>query len=493
MDFRKAMDRLIQDMAGVKVTGKGKEAAVAAALSDESRAAIQQADHLRRYKKKRVTELVRDALATVDTLGLAGIERANASLNAAEAEYMECYELLVVACSDEHDEERVEAHREEVWKALREARLALDQRHDQLVSQSGQAANGGGLAVSTVGSSADTDTVDKMWATMNVRDVKLREFSGENSDYQVWWEEFEMMIDSNAHLTTKQKFWKFRQALTGAPWTLVKGYGLRDENYEQAKKVLASRYGSERLLINKAFDQILDKPAASGSTKASRVMFDEIKDHVQTLASHGVEVDDGKNAFVFISLTQRKLRPDLAKKWDTHLERKEIAGGGVHLATWTDYCSYIEPILSGEANIEGKGSKLKSQAKTPTTGANAQAETTGGTALYANRDQGQGQKNTRQGARNKSKKARKGSVSVSGQGPLKGCTICDNSEHHASKCPKVATLSVEQRRKAIQTFGGCFRCLTSGHMSFACPTKDVCSTCQGAHNTILHQDLKGSQ
>lgn len=67
------------------------------------------------------------------------------------------------------------------------------------------------------------------------------------------------------------------------------------------------------------------------------------------------------------------------------------------------------------------------------------------------------------------------------------CIFCDGIGHWARQCLKAKKMTYEERKKTCERCGGCFSCLTKGHLSKCCPNKDrlKCKNCEGQHYLLM--------
>ena len=65
------------------------------------------------------------------------------------------------------------------------------------------------------------------------------------------------------------------------------------------------------------------------------------------------------------------------------------------------------------------------------------------------------------------------------------CGICQNN-HSTQSCTQLTSLAVNDRAAKLKDKGLCFHCLSHGHLARSCPDIQICTICNGRHNTILH-------
>ncbi|XP_055623146.1 uncharacterized protein LOC129766596 [Toxorhynchites rutilus septentrionalis] len=73
------------------------------------------------------------------------------------------------------------------------------------------------------------------------------------------------------------------------------------------------------------------------------------------------------------------------------------------------------------------------------------------------------------------------------KGPQR-CFFCASEGHTVFDCPKLSSLSPQERWEAVKTGGHCFNCLAKGHQTKACKSTKTCQTCKSRHHSLLHQE-----
>ena len=69
------------------------------------------------------------------------------------------------------------------------------------------------------------------------------------------------------------------------------------------------------------------------------------------------------------------------------------------------------------------------------------------------------------------------------------CFTCDRKfAHPLERCDNFLKKSDKERFQVIRTNGICILCLEKGHLARECPSSEKCSTCEGAHHTVMHRE-----
>lgn len=121
----------------------------------------------------------------------------------------------------------------------------------------------------------------------------IEKFSGDVSKWQSFWSQLETAVDNNASLTKSDKFTYLKSFLYGTAANVVTGLSLSDENYDNAKKMLISRFGRKDLIINAHMNKLLNLTPAKKAcdVAALRRLYDDIEIQVHSLGSMGVVSD----------------------------------------------------------------------------------------------------------------------------------------------------------------------------------------------------------
>eukprot|EP00111_Clytia_hemisphaerica_P017494 TCONS_00051783-protein len=76
--------------------------------------------------------------------------------------------------------------------------------------------------------------------------IKIKTLSGDPTEYQSFSQSFEEAIHENGHLSNVEKMNYLVSLLEGEASECIKGLNLTNENYENARELLAKRFGDEQ-------------------------------------------------------------------------------------------------------------------------------------------------------------------------------------------------------------------------------------------------------
>ena len=92
-----------------------------------------------------------------------------------------------------------------------------------------------------------------------LKPLKVPMFSGEKSKFEDFWDMFLSLVDQGVE-PTNIKMARLRQSLTGTALEAIRGLGVSDPEYKEAKDILQSKFGGERRKLQAYMDQIEKMP-----------------------------------------------------------------------------------------------------------------------------------------------------------------------------------------------------------------------------------------
>jgi hypothetical protein len=118
----------------------------------------------------------------------------------------------------------------------------------------------------------------------------LKNFSGDPSQWNPFWDTFETSIHNNPSLAPIDKFNYLKSLMAGAAAESIAGLSLSNANYEEAIVILKSRFGNKQQIINRHMDVLVNLPSVSSETdmKGLRQLHDTVQSHIRSLKSMGV-------------------------------------------------------------------------------------------------------------------------------------------------------------------------------------------------------------
>ena len=154
-----------------------------------------------------------------------------------------------------------------------------------------------------------------------LKPLKVPVFSGEKSKFEDFWEMFLSLADQGVE-PTNIKMARLRQSLTGTALEAIRGLGVSDPEYKEAKEILQSKFGGERRKLQAYMDQIEKMPPLKSNDVQSFERFaDLVRVAVVKLQAEGRGGELGDGALH--SLLVKKFADCQVVSYSRWLERKQ--------------------------------------------------------------------------------------------------------------------------------------------------------------------------
>ncbi|KAG0414622.1 hypothetical protein HPB47_008220 [Ixodes persulcatus] len=142
--------------------------------------------------------------------------------------------------------------------------------------------------------------------------LQVPTFAGNISDWQGFWDHFDVTIHQNPDLPPIENFKYLMTYLTHNAKRAVEGIRLSEQNYDLAVRTLHDRFGRRDILIDEHINQLLNLPKISSSRNVTqlRQLFDAIR--FRTTSLEGLNVPPNNYAVVLHRVLMRALPEDLA-------------------------------------------------------------------------------------------------------------------------------------------------------------------------------------
>ncbi|XP_068742503.1 uncharacterized protein [Montipora capricornis] len=281
---------------------------------------------------------------------------------------------------------------------------------------------------------------------------KIPRFAGDVRDYAIFRSDFKHAVDSR--YSKRDAISLLRTSLQGRPLDLIKGIGT---DYDAAWSYLDSVYGDPRFVADTITQDITKfRPLRDGEDDRFCDLVHLVQRSFTTLKEVGRPHDMDNNHM--LALIEQRMCTDDRKVWARHLE---ISGKEATLAQLTAWMN----------------TDMKSRMR-----ATAPLRSTGPLARHP-----------------------VGHIGSDFNAPKAGlphkCWICKNSSHWTDQCQKFASLSLENRTKAVKENHACFSCLKRAgrdHRSIncsrrrQCPKKSNGSQCPYYHHPLLHGAIQST-
>ena len=281
-------------------------------------------------------------------------------------------------------------------------------------------------------------------------------FSGNPLDFMAWKRSYNALIEHRG-IPADEKFYFLLKYLSKEPKELVQGYSLlgNEAAYDEALKVLESRYGNP-FIISNAFRDKLDAWPKIGTRDSTGLRrFGDFLRQCCTAAKnvhHLHHLDDERENKKLMS----KLPDWLVTRWGrTVVKWRQDRGSFPPFSVFADFINEEAVIACDPITSQTTSLKEKRQSSS-----NARSFSTGT------------QKQNDNGTKGKRKLF---------------CIFC-KGEHHLAYCTGFKSEHLDTRRKFIFDRGLCYGCLKKGHLSKECRQRLSCSSCKKRHPTVLHDD-----
>ena len=264
--------------------------------------------------------------------------------------------------------------------------------------------------------------------------LELKSFSGDPAEYHSFTKLFDISVASVTS-SDDAKLTRLLQYTTGDAYTLIKRCILMVNGYQEARELLAERYGSNDIVCETMIEALLSTQNIRNCKELRR--FSDLVSSTQTVLSSLDRLTE-VNSQRFIRSVVEKLQPYARNKWKNRVaDYKELNDA------YPDFkymCKFIHKI-SEAANdtyygqIESTSQSLVSMTSlvtvTPT------------------------------------------------------CFSC-GGPHNLSICASFTEMDLRARLDTVRRNHLCRLCLMPGHFSYRCKSEVRCGTCGGDHATVVH-------
>ena len=139
-------------------------------------------------------------------------------------------------------------------------------------------------------------------AKIKLPKLELPKFRGDITQWQGFWDQFNISIHENISLSNIEEFNYLRTFLTDSAYSLISGLSLISENYEEAVNVLNKRFGNKQTLIFSCVDSFVQLPVVKNSNNVIylQILYDKIKISVRNLYSLDMKKETYGNLLISI-------------------------------------------------------------------------------------------------------------------------------------------------------------------------------------------------
>lgn len=315
-------------------------------------------------------------------------------------------------------------------------------------------------------------------------------FRGDLLHYPTWQKSFDTIIEKRTD-NSSQRLYYLGKYITGEAKEAIRGLLSLDsaEAYTEARKILAERYGNPFLVTDAYRKRINEWPKIPPNDGLSLRKFSDFLLHCQTATKEikylKVLDDPDENQKML-----RKLPRYLVDRWGREVDRwltkepEELTGGGSinqmrksdsSYPPFSAFCKFLKresriacnPVISNKLTRE-------EDVKGDQEAANKSNHRFQRRKCFAT-DSSEIKHDSQRGIKEERMKKKE------------FCHFCKNA-HSLEACKEFMKISLQERRQFIHARGLCHGCLAWGHIRKDCRNRKSCSTCNGPHATILHDD-----
>uniref|UniRef100_A0A8D9AJE5 Integrase catalytic domain-containing protein n=1 Tax=Cacopsylla melanoneura TaxID=428564 RepID=A0A8D9AJE5_9HEMI len=284
--------------------------------------------------------------------------------------------------------------------------------------------------------------------------LELPSFSGEFSEFNVFYESFKSLIHDNKDLDNTQKVQYLISKLSGKALNICAGIPATADNYQIIFDSLVDKYRCKRSLARAYLSKILSFKQLKGeSPDQLNALIDELCASV--LALKKVDLTSLSD-FIIAHITLSKLDSNTLRMFEMSLKSNEIP-------TFDKVHSFLKDQV-----------KILTCLEPPNAGSGSSGQKTS--------------------PPNKGKVSQS-SFMVKHSNSNSVCEFCKMSPSHPIySCRQFLDKSPEDRYQMVRGKGICINCLNSEHKVKNCQSKYNCKKCNQRHSTLLHfQQFSNSQ
>ena len=287
----------------------------------------------------------------------------------------------------------------------------------------------------------------------NLKALRVPKFDENKATFEEFWCLFESLVDKSSE-PVNIKMARFRECLSGRALEAIRGLGVSEAEYNEAKEIIQSKFGGERRQL-RAYMEELEKtqPLRNNDIASFDRFTDLVRVTVAKLKAEGREAELGEGS----------LHGQLVKKLSNQQVESYSRWLNMHSKTpsVTNLCDWLkkEVAIKMEAAEMAHGLEQKPLGDSPFKRGNGSRYRTFFTEVDKKSSQ---------------------------QRPP--CLFCGQNSHPIWYCKKYEALAVDERWKTAKEKALCFRCLSKDHHGKDCRRTGRCGIdgCSLSHHHLLH-------
>ena len=276
--------------------------------------------------------------------------------------------------------------------------------------------------------------------------IDIPYFDGDYATFYTFWDVFETCIDGNSTLSNVSKLSYLRSYLKGNALSAINGLQLTNANYQEAVKILKSRFGDKDRVSSALINKLLNIQSVSNDVSKLRIFHDQVESCTRNLATIGIAPDGYE--IVLLNLMRNKLPNEFL----IAMEHKN----NDHKWTLDSFMDCFRGILAIREKYNDSTQSCSNSRAKPN--------------VYESH----------------SNSAQSSVSALVNQGNVLYCKYCRGS-HKTHKCPK----SLDEKYAIICKERLCFKCLGKRCNVRTCQATFTCYFCKGKnhHSTICRKQL----
>lgn len=287
--------------------------------------------------------------------------------------------------------------------------------------------------------------------------IDLPKFSGDESRWISFRDNFLSMIHGNDDIPTVNKLQYLLQSLEGDAKKPFESVDIQADNYATTWDALMKRYDNKRYLRKELFRRLFELPPMEReSAEDLNTLVDDFQRHVKALGKLGEPIVHWDTPLTFILCN--KLDPHTLRAWEQETRQKDT----VKYDELTEFLTHQVRMLksvSSDLQYRSQGPSIKVAGPTPKKSSTITSVVNSATNVIKTN--------------------------------ILRCHAC-SQEHQLFQCPTFANLSVERRRELVSQHDLCWNCFRPNHQAKVCRSKFSCRTCHAKHHTLLHDEAAPS-
>ena len=335
--------------------------------------------------------------------------------------------------------------------------------------QSGQTGQSGQSTQAEEGNSENSPGA--VFANHRLKPLKVPSFGGDKTKFEDFWGLFESLVDKSKE-PVNLKMARLRQCLFGSALESIRGLGISEPEYEEAKEILQSKFGGQRRQLRAYMDQLENMPQLqSNDVQGFERFADLVRITVVKLQAEGRNGELGEGTLH--SLLVKKLAENQVEKYSRWIQEQTRERSMQSLKEWLK-----EEVL------------IRVEAMEMTHGLVVDGSAGGGQSTHKNQTRHKGPRNFHIGP----------DVSAQAKGPAgwqnhssrkPPCACCNSPYHGVWSCRDFQQKSWDDRWQLAKDKRLCFRCLAGDHQGRMCTRSQPCQIdgCRGNHHRLLHESL----